>query len=195
MGILLGVVFGKLLDKGNKIRIGWRVSMLIIVSLIFTGSMNFSVSAYPTYYANFSNYQGLDGLGWMRVKMPENYGAVKYLENNRDGKNMVEAVGDSYTLKNSVSVFSGVPTIQGWRVHEWLWRGGYGVVAEREQDVREIYQGESLSKTMVILGKYNIGWILVGQDERINYKVNEEKLWQLGEMVWRQDETYLLKIR
>jgi len=194
MGILLGVTLGNLLDRGRKIVLGLRVAAIFIIFFIFVGTMNFSFIAFTTYYDNFSNYYGLDGEKWMQTKAPENYGAVKYLRKNMDGKNMVEAVGDSYTLFNAVSVFSGVPTIQGWRVHEWLWRGGYSVVASRETEVKEIYQGASIEKTKEILDKYNIGWILVGLDEKITYRVNEEKIWQLGEMVWREGDTYLIKV-
>ena len=194
MGILLGVTLGNLLDRGRKIVLGLRVAAIFIIFFIFAGTMNFSFIAFTTYYDNFLNYYGLDGEKWMQTKAPENYGAVKYLRENMNEKNMVEAVGDSYTLFNAVSVFSGVPTIQGWRVHEWLWRGGYSVVASRETEVKEIYQGASIEKTEEILDKYNIGWILVGLDEKITYRVNEEKIWQLGEMVWREGDTYLIKV-
>ena len=194
MGILLGVTFGSLLDRGRKIVLGLRVVAIFIIFFIFVGTMNFSFIAFTTYYGGFSNYYGLDGEKWMQTKVPENYGAVKYLRKNMNGKNMVEAVGDSYTLFNVVSVFSGVPTIQGWRVHEWLWRGGYSMVASREAEGREIYQGVSIEKTKEILDKYNIGWILVGLDEKITYKINEEKIWQLGEMVWEEGDTYLIKV-
>ncbi|HSV94949.1 MAG TPA: DUF2298 domain-containing protein [Spirochaetia bacterium] len=194
MGILLGATLGKLLDK-ERVMIGWwRVSASVLIFVFFLGTMVFPAKAFPTYYAGFTSYFGLDGEAWMKTKIPENYGAMKYLSRNINGKNMVEAVGDSYTLLNAVSAFSGVPTIQGWRVHEWLWRSGYDSVATREAEVREIYQGEDVYKTLIILKKYNIGWILVGQDEKITYKVNEEKIWQLGKMVWKQGATYLIEV-
>lgn len=194
MGILLGAVVGILLDIERKMAIGWRLVAVFIVFGIFTGTMVFPLTAFPTYYSNFKSYYGLDGEKWLKTRLPENYGAVQFLEANRDGKNMVEAVGDSYTLLNVVSVYSGVPTIEGWRVHEWLWRGGYDPVAEREAEVREIYQGDNIEKTKAILKKYNVGWILVGQDEKLMYKVNEEKLWQSGNVVWQQGDSYIIKV-
>jgi len=194
MGILLGGTLGKLLERERKIVPVWKVSALVIIGVIFVGTMIFPLKAFPTYYGGFSGYYGLDGEKWMQTSMPENYGAVQYLEKNRDGKNLVEAVGDSYTLYNAVSAFSGVPTIQGWRVHEWLWRGGYEVVAEREKEVAEIYQGKDINMTKNILNKYSVGWILIGQNERISYKINEEKLWKLGEIVWNLRDTYLIKV-
>lgn len=193
MGILLGATLGKLLNKENVMKKWWRWGAMAVIVWIFLGTMIFPIKAFPTYYSGFTNYYGLDGEKWMLEKKPENYGAVLYLREHIDGTNMVEAVGDSYTLLNSVSVFSGVPTIEGWRVHEWLWRGGFDVVSARENEVKEIYQGTDLKITMIILRKYNIGWILVGQDEKISYKINEEKLWQTGKVVWSQGDTYLIK--
>ncbi len=194
MGILMGATMGKLADKERKMALIWRMPVMLILFSIFMGTMIFPIKAFSTYYSNFSYYLGLDGEKWMQTKMPENYGAVQYLSANRNGKNLVEAVGDSYTLLNVVSVFSGVPSIEGWRVHEWLWRGSYDIVAAREAEVREIYQAEDIKKSETIIKKYNIGWILVGQDETITYKVNEEKLWQLGKIVWKQGDTYLIKV-
>lgn len=194
MGVLAGFAWGKLLDKNKKMHVGVRSLGLFVLLYIFVGTMIFPVKAFPAYYKSFANYKGLSGEKWMLDTMPENYFAAKYLDKNRDGKNMVEAVGHSYTLFNAVSVYSGVPTVQGWRVHEWLWRGGYDTVLERQDDVSEIYQGESVEKAQELLRKYNVGWILIGQNETVSYKINEEKLWLLGEKVWQDGSTYIIKV-
>lgn len=194
MGILWGVVAGNLLDNKRKLKLGVRALAFVVVIGLFAGTMVFPTKSFPVYYNRFVSYFGLNGERWMETKIPENYAVVVYLRENRNEKNMVEAVGDSYTLFNSVSAFSGVPTIQGWRVHEWLWRGGYDEVASRESEVREIYQGSSLYEAKEILKKYNVGWILVGQDEKITYRINEEKIWQLGDIVFVKDDTYLIKV-
>lgn len=107
---------------------------------------------------------------------------------------MVEAVGDSYTEFNAVSVFSGVPTIEGWRVHEWLWRGGYETVTQREAEVKTIYETYETEKRKELLERYNVGWILVGADENEKYEVNEEQIKALGEVVYQEGGTYLVKI-
>lgn len=194
IGILGGYCWGKLMDKEVVMTWKWRVAALAVVFGVFSGTMMFPFEAFSSYYGNFRNYQGLDGEQWMRNEMPENYDAVIYLRKNKNGKNLVEAVGDSYSEMNAVSVYSGVPSIEGWRVHEWLWRGGFDVVGKREVEVAEIYQGDDIEKTKMLFAKYNVGWVLVGQDERIKYKINEEKLWQLGQVVWRSGETYILKL-
>jgi len=178
-GLLLG---------SNPYRLMNRLALGVVV-VLWGWLMVFPVKAFSSYYGEFRKYKGLDGLEWLK-KDEDKWGAVEYLEKNRDGKNMIEAVGDSYSKLNSVSAFSGTPTVMGWRVHEWLWRGGYGVVREREQMVKSFY--ETGDKT--ILEKFGVGWILVGVDERKEYKVNENKILELGEVVWSGEGGYLIKM-
>jgi len=193
-GVLAGASWANILDKTRQMNFSLRWISYLIVGLIFWGAMIFPSESFPSYYGQFSTYKGLDGARWMEEQLPERYKAAVYLMNTRDGKNMVEAVGDSYTLFNAISVYSGVPTVQGWRVHEWLWRGGYDTIGVRESDVRNIYEGNNTLETEMILKKYNVGWILNGEDERSNYKVNRDKLIQLGESVWRYGETEIIKV-
>jgi uncharacterized membrane protein len=165
------------------------------VIIIFLGTMIFPTQSFTTFYESFNNYRGLDGEAWMEKDMPEKYKAIQFLRENVDGKNMIEAVGDSYTQLNAVSVFSGVPTVQGWRVHEWLWRGGYDSVATREAEVRQFYETSDIEKQKELIEKYRIGWILVGNDEREHYQIDEESLSLLGEKIWSDGETYLIKVK
>ena len=128
-----------------------------------------------------------DGLG-------DYYGAILYLRKNKDEKNMIEAVGDSYTDFNAVSAFAGVPTVMGWRVHEWLWRGGYEMVGQRDEEVKRFYEAESAEKMRAILNKYQVGWVLVGPNEKSKYKINEEELQKLGKKAWESGDVYLVKL-
>ena len=194
IGLLAGAVWGKLLDPERKMRRGLRYGGGVVLGLILAGSMIFPVVSFPNFYHNFDNYQGLDGEAWIQTEEPEKYGAIKYLQSNKNGKNLVEAVGDSYTKLNSLSVFSGVASIEGWRVHEWLWRGGFGEVASREAEVKEIYETDDQSKRKALLGKYNIGWIWVGEDERERYQIQDEAIKKTGEVVYQNGETYLVRV-
>ena len=74
---------------------------------------------------------------------------------------------NSYTEQNMVSA-AGVPTIQGWRVHEWLWRGGYERLRSKKQV--EKYEGkeESLAREILVIQH---SWI-VGSDEEEGYLIN-----------------------
>jgi len=199
MGLLFGWVIGKVMNNVRhsgkcSLRNASRISMpkavlCVAIVILWAGFMLFPLQAFSSYYGGFKNYKGLDGLTWLK-KDTDKWGMIEYLEKNRDGKNMVETVGDSYSKLNSVSAFSGTPTVVGWRVHEWLWRGGYDVVREREQMVRGFYEmGDEK-----LLEDFNVGWIVVGVDERKEYKIDEKELLKLGEVVFSGEEGYLIKL-
>jgi len=195
IGLLSGALWGKLLDGERKMKAPVRWVGIIIAGVIFCGTLIFPAEAFPNFYNNFKTYQGLNGEQWMKNSMPEKYKVIKYLQKYADGRNMVEAVGDSYTEFNAVSVFSGVPTIQGWRVHEWLWRGGYDEVAIREGEVKDIYETGDQAKRKLLIDKYNVGWILVSKDEVAKYVVNNPALKEMGDIVFEEGETYLIRVR
>ncbi len=194
LGILMGVAVGKVIDKGNRGDWWWRIPNGIILSSILTGALLFSANAFTSYYGNFDNYQGLNGETWMSKETPEKYQAMVFLRSKGEGK-MVEAVGDSYTKNNAVSVFSGLPTIVGWRVHEWLWRGGYDSVGKRDDEVREIYEGKKIDLAKEILNKYQTRWILVTEDERTKYKIIDSRIKGFGKVVWSVGESYVVEVK
>jgi len=196
--IMLSLFIGWLVGwlAGNKWRrVNWlRNGLVSLILVFFLGVMVFPVLAFKSYYGKFKNYQGIDGLEWMRRKSPDKWETIVYLEANRDGRNLLEAVGDSYSEFNAISAFSGTPSVLGWRVHEWLWRGGYEEVGKRDGEVREIYENPLSAKSLNLLREYDVGWVVVGKEERGKYRVDEENLKELGEIVWQGSNGYLIKI-
>lgn len=191
MGLSLGIGVGQLIESKR----GWRKTFGIMVGLTVLGSaLLFPIEAFPSFYGDFKSFKGLNGEAWLNSVMPERYGVIEYLRGHRDNKNMVEAVGDSYTDYNAISVFSGVPTIEGWRVHEWLWRGGYTPVGIRDTEVRTLYESGDRKEVLEIVKKYNVGWIVIGSDELSKYKVNENMLSSFGSRVYEDGGTYLLRL-
>jgi len=167
---------------------------LIMALILWGGLMIFPFQAYPSYYGDFKEYQGLDGLKWMRVEEEDKWGAVVYLKDNEDGRNLLEAVGDSYSRFNSVSAFSGTSSVLGWKVHEWLWRGGYDKVRGRELEVEIMFEEGKEKESKEIMNKYNVGWIYVGKEEKENYEVDRKKLLEMGEVVWKGKDSELIKL-
>jgi len=167
----------------------FNFSFLIFILLIYP---NFAIKS----YYGLKNYRGLYGLNFLKNLYPDDYQAVLWLRKNIDGQPViVEAVGESYTDFARVSAASGLPTILGWRVHEWLWRGSFDEPAKRTEEVREIYESNDLEKTGYLLKKYNVSYIFVGSLERQQYpKLNEQKFASLGEVVFTSGETKIYKI-
>ncbi len=173
----------------------------IFVFNIFFFVLFFIVAIYPTfainsYYGNLQIYRGLYGLSWMLEQYPDDYKGILWLRKNINGQPVIaEANGDSYTDYDRVSANTGLPTIIGWPVHEWLWRGSYDEAGKRIPEVAAIYESEDLEKTKSILKKYNVEYIFVGKLEREKYKnLKEEKFLKLGEMVFQSGGTKIFKI-
>lgn len=189
--------------------------------IVFLLPLLFLVSIYPifsvrSYFDSLRTYYGLDGMGWLIRDYPDDYAAIEWLNENESSNSkqssptsprlrgatmtglpvIVEADGDSYTDYARFSAFTGLPTIIGWPVHEWLWRGSYDVVAPRREEVREIYESQNLGLTKSILDKYHVRFIMVGTLERQKYatSLEEGKFKELGKIVFRFGRTTIYEV-
>ena len=91
---------------------------------------------------------------------------------------MTEAIsetGGSYTTYNSISTFSGMPTVLGWVGHEAQWRGGYEEIGSRQADVKELYSTSKWERAQAIIDMYNIRYIVLGNTELSTYQVDQGK--------------------
>lgn len=194
--IMMGLVGGWLSYRLMKMRGSLMKGILVSIFLILLyGFGIFPYKAFNNFYADFKVYKGIDGLTWVKDKYPGDWEIIKYLEKNKNEKNMVEAVGDSYTEYNFISAFSGTQTILGWRVHEWLWRGGYDVVKQREFEVKNFYETKDLEERRRIIEKYNLGWVVIGNRENKDYAINRRGLGGVADRVLDVDGEELWKIR
>jgi uncharacterized membrane protein len=159
-----------------------RSLYLAIFFLVFSSQMIYPYFAINSYYGNLKTYKGLWGLGFMEKAYPDNLKAVHWLNDNLIGQPVVlEAAGDSYTTFNQISAATGFPTVEGWIVHEWLWRGGYDLPAARQTDVAQIYQGQDPAQVESLLQKYAVDYIFVGAKEVEKYpNLNETNFVKLG---------------
>lgn len=193
--IMMGLVFGWLAGEAGKLpRLFWFLGNGVL-GMLFVGLMIFPYLAFSSYYGGFRSYRGLDGFSFLYQRFPDEVEIIGYLEKNAAGKNLIEAVGDSYTEMDFISAFSGTPTVVGWRVHEWLWRGGYEMVGKRDEEVRRFYETGSEAERQEIVKKYNLGWVVVSPREKEKYKIDEEKIKSLGEVVYAGKNSYLVRIK
>jgi len=179
----------------------WRVKnnlksiyLYVYISIFLAGfaaQLVYPYFAVKGYYGSLKNYSGLYGMNFLKDQYPDDYQAVLWLKKNIDGQPVVlEAVGDSYTLYNRVSAMTGLPTIEGWLVHEWLWRGGYDKPGARAAEVETIYQEKDEESVRMLLQKYKVEYIFVGSLEREKYPdFDETRFAKLGKQVFSSGET------
>lgn len=180
------------------------VSFFIIVGTLFTLIM-YPYFAIGSYYGNIfardpitgeSRYRGLNGETWMLTTHPEEYEVITWFRENITGQPVIlEAQGDSYTEFNVISSYTGLPTVNGWYVHEWLWRGSSEFPQLRATDVEQLYISSDLSYTKSLVSKYNVEYVIVGNFERQKYPMlNEQKWSELGEKVFTSGNTNVYKM-
>jgi uncharacterized membrane protein len=100
-----------------------RLLITALIALVVIAVIPFPYFSYRDYYGALNTYKGLDGWQWLEEQYPDDYNAILWINQNISGQPvMLEAWGESYTTFNRVSAYTGLPTVIGWRVHEWLWR-------------------------------------------------------------------------
>ncbi len=190
-----------------------KIFLLILLPQLFLVSI-YPVFSVRSYFNSLRQYESVGGAGWIALQYPDDWAGIEWLNqrvvsDQLSGKQMtdngkpvtenspviVEADGDSYTDYNRVSAFTGLPTIVGWSVHEWLWRGSYDVVAPRKEEVRLIYESTDIAETKQILTKYNVRYIFVGTLEREKFtSLTEEKFNLLGKQVFTSGDTVIYEV-
>lgn len=142
--------------------------------------------SFSSYYHPITKKVELDGAVWLKKDYPEDLEIITYLnENVRNQPVILEAQGDSYTDYARISSYTGLPTVAGWWVHEWLWRGSSDVVGRRIPDIEKIYESDDLKSTINLIDKYNIKYIVVSGLEKSKYKnLNEDKFNTIGAKVF-----------
>lgn len=197
-GILLGYALIRLwMEKKHVI----RKVLTSAVFACFVGCCFYTTTAVHAWFGQVwdpSQYQGLDATAYLETTFPEDAAAIRWLNNNVTGDPVVlEANGDSYSDYERVSAMTGLPTVLGWYVHEWLWRGDTGALNERAQEVETIYTSTNQEEVKALLEKYQVEYIFVGAREREKYEsLNESMLQSLGNVVFsdEQSQTYVLQV-
>lgn len=202
-GVSVGFIFVKFLKTP---KFPWQKKFGVITFLLFLCSTWYCVVSVNAWYGNIfdtAGYKGLDAAAFLETEMPDDYLAVNWLNDNVKGTPVVlEANGDSYSDNERISMATGLPTVLGWYVHEWLWRGDTTLLEERVADIQNIYTAEDVSLVNFLIDKYEIEYLYVGKLEQEKFDtLNHELLKGLGEVVFespatgeKSHESYIVKI-
>lgn len=187
-GWLMGIAL--LSSVSKKIKIPVIALVLIILGCFLT----FPYFAYPGYYGQLKNFQGLHGYQWLQEKYPSDYAAIYWLQQNVIGQpTILEAVGESYTDFARVSSYTGMPTVLGWRVHEWLWRGGFDIPGQRTEEVRTMYEQPLSDQARELLDMYQVEYIFVGEKEYEAYpEMSVSDITKIGDIVYSNNRTLII---
>jgi YYY domain-containing protein len=121
---------------------------------------------YSKYYTGASPEMGID------MDLREDYLAIRWMQENIQGSPViVEAHTVEYNWGNRFTIYTGLPSVVGWRWHQsqqrdiandrWVWN--------RVDAVAAFYNSLILQDARDFLRKYNVRYIVVGQLERSFY--------------------------
>ncbi|MGE5222305.1 MAG: hypothetical protein ACM3PY_07705, partial [Omnitrophica WOR_2 bacterium] len=96
--------------------------------------------------------------------------------------------GDLYRWFTRYTIYTGLPGVIGWQWHEQQQRavlpGDW--VTERIDEVNAFYETTDETSARAFLNKYNVGYIVVGQLEEIEYLgPGLDKFPELEGILWR----------
>lgn len=178
--------------RNNKFFIIYYFITIILLTLVFIYP-TFSIGSY---YNNLQVNHGLDGTKYLATLYPGDYKAIQWINKKIKGQEVIlEAQGDSYTDFARISSNTGLPTVLGWTVHEWLWRGTYEIPAPRISEVQTLYETQDIDVIKQLINKYKITYIYIGSLEKQKYPaLSEEKFRKIGKLIYHNNEVRIYKI-
>lgn len=114
----------------------------------------------------------LDAFAYSGQFAPDEYAAAQWFNQAVSGTPVIaEAPGDEYNPSTSrMSTWTGLPTVVGWSVHEWQWRGSYEIQGPRVDAVNELYLTADVNRAQELLKTYNVSYVVVGPNEQRLYQ-------------------------
>lgn len=198
-GICMGYILVKTLVLYER---SWTRAVGTAGLVCFLSTTGYFGRAVDSWYGNIldkSGYKGLNTTAFLETEHTEDAAAIRWLSRNVEGQPVVlEANGDSYTGYCRVSAMTGLPTILGWYVHEWLWRSDVEDVNQKSADVESIFTSDNDSLVRSLLTQYEVSYIFLGAKEREKYgdRLNTDYLKSLGEVVFQDisSQTCIVKL-
>lgn len=216
LGVVCGVTVIYLWYQYNQRKSGlfYRIISLLLI---------FAASIYPVkaieqglgVFNKQAQRDSIDGTAYLEERFPADAAAIDWINENIQGQpTFVEAVGESYTDYARIAANTGVPVVLGWPVHEWLWRGEYGLpmnpetqvqiqtntedtVSQRVEDVQLFYETDNVNETLRLIDRYGIEYVYIGQFEREKYpNLNTDKFKEIShEVVYDSNNVEIYQIK
>tara|TARA_B100001013_G_C24622549_1_gene447807 strand:+ start:196 stop:4752 length:4557 start_codon:yes stop_codon:yes gene_type:complete len=123
----------------------------------------------------------LDGMAYMKsseftdeigtLNLRHDYEAIIWLQNNISGSPIImEGHTPTYRWGNRISIYTGLPTVIGWKWHQEQQRWDYrDEVAERIRDVDVFYSTTEMHTATSIIEKYGVDYVYLGELESLYY--------------------------
>jgi uncharacterized membrane protein len=187
----------KSFDPPLPARRATNIIFSFIFVIVLVVGLTYPVLGFTNKANNFQPPFGfsLDDFDRVQRENPDEAAAILWLRSAPDGV-IAEATGNPYSSYGRISIYSGLPTILGWGNHEGQWRGSdfQGILAQRREDIETLYATPDWQTAQLILGRYDVRYVVVGNLERTSYRVNEEKFNNFLRPVFRQGNVTVYEV-
>jgi uncharacterized membrane protein len=183
---------------------GWRWIWQIGFILLVAGAMLYSLMATMAKIDDRMNNQAphtLDGMAfmtraqytdeWGAMDLGQDYRAIRWMQENIKGSPViVEAnLRNLYRWGSRYTIYTGLPGVVGWEWHQQQQRAvNPGTwVTNRIMEIDNFYLTDDISQATDFLRKYNVQYIVVGQQERGHYPgPGLDKFVQANGVLWQE---------
>ncbi len=131
--------------------------------------------------------KGLDGMAYMQAaryadafegrektwELKWDYEAIRWMQDNVKGSPTIieegSARGAQYRWSGRFAIYTGLPAVLGWQYHQRQQRAALDdrVVYDRDQDVADFYRTPDPEQALLLLRRYNVKYIILGDMENI----------------------------
>ena len=202
--MLFALCMGYALTKGlmqkGKHKIVCGLSVLGLACLLTTAG--YISNASESQFGDVKKKEGMKTLDIGEFFISENFEkdrkALEWMNRAIKGQPVIlEANGDSYSKYQRVSVVTGLPTVMGWYVHEWLWRNNTTEQNERAADIKKIYTSTNREEVEALIEKYNITYIYIGTLECEKFPdLNHKLLQEIGTVAFSDGvSAYVMRVK
>lgn len=157
--------------------------------------------------------QSLDGMKYMETSqfavngivmdLGQDYRAIQWMQENVQGSPVIlEAQAYEYYWGNRYTIYTGLPGVVGWNYHQRQQRAVLrnNAVQERVDEVNAFYLSLDPEFITNYLDKYNIEYIIVGQQEQAFYPAETLEKFEtydgtLWDEVYSEADTVIYKVR
>jgi YYY domain-containing protein len=165
---------------------GWRYAWQAVFAVLVAGASLYPITATMAKIEDRMAENAphtLDGMAfipystytdeWGEMQLDQDYKAIRWLQENVEGSPViVEAnLRNLYRWGSRYTIYTGLPGVVGWEWHQQQQRAVTpGIwVSNRIKEIDDFYLTTDLKLAADFLKKYNVKYIIVGQQERGHY--------------------------
>ena len=158
--------------QAKPVRIVWATCLVVLMAAGLFCSVTNMIAVAAKSRERFPALErpGLDGLAYKRLKDPDEYDGIMWMNENIGGTPVIlEAWGPSYQDYTRISMNTGLPTVLGWEHHVFQRGNPRREINRRKSDIKRVYRAPDKWSVVPLLHRYGIRYIVAGELERRAY--------------------------